>query len=74
MDAIGDVKMSNELEEIRREAHDNTWLNMERAKIFHDKSINREEFSSRQKVLLHDLILHIFLESLGPGGPVLFLW
>ena len=35
----------NEREEIRWEAYENTRLSKERAKVFHDKYINRKEFS-----------------------------
>ena len=35
----------NKLEEIRREAYDNTHLRKERAKVFHDKLIHRKGFS-----------------------------
>ena len=54
----------NELEQIRREAYDNTQLNKERAKIFNHRQINRKVFFSSQKVLLYDSRLHLFLEKL----------
>ena len=38
----------------------NTWLSKERAKAFHDKHINRKEFSTGQRVLLNDSRLHLF--------------
>lgn len=50
----------NELEEIRREAYENARLSKERAKIFHDRQINRKDFSPGQKVLLYDSRLHLF--------------
>ena len=48
----------NELEE--REAYDNTWLSKERAKILHDRQINRKVFFPSRKVLLYDSRLHLF--------------
>ena len=35
----------NELEEIRREAYDNTRLSKERAKTFHNRQIHKKVFS-----------------------------
>jgi len=49
----------NELEEIRRKAYENARLSKERAKIFHDRQINRKDFSPGQKVLLYDFRLHL---------------
>ena len=60
-DAGEERKLSlNELEEIRREAYENARLSKERAKIFHDRQINRKDFSPGQKVLLYDSRLHLF--------------
>ena len=58
----------NELEEIRQEAYENARLSKERAKIFHDRQINRKDFSPGQKVLLYDSRLHLF------PGKLRFRW
>jgi len=50
----------NELEEIRQEAYENARLSKQRAKSFHDRQINRKDFSPGQKVLLYDSRLHLF--------------
>jgi len=54
----------SELKEIRRETYENARLSKERAKIFHDRQINRKDFSPGQKVLLYDSRLHLFSETL----------
>jgi len=60
----------NELEEIRREAYDNTCLSKEISEVkrelrfFYDRHINKKEFSLVQKVLLYDSRLHLFLRKL----------
>ena len=41
----------NELEEIRNDAYDNSWIYKEKTKAFHDKMISRKEFYVGQKVL-----------------------
>ena len=53
----------SELEEIRNEAYENTWITKSRTKIFHDQIINRKNFSLGDKVLLYNSRLHIFAES-----------
>ena len=75
MNAIGEKrKLSlNQLEKIRRKAYENTRLSKERAKIFHDKCINRKEFSLGQNVLLYDFRLHLFLGKLRPIGTGSFV-
>jgi len=62
LSAAGDERKLNlnELEEIRREAYENARLSKERAKIFHDRQINKKDFSPGQKVLLYDSHLHLF--------------
>ena len=50
----------NELEEIRNEAYENSRINKERMKVFHDKNILRKTFTPSQKVLLYNSRLHIF--------------
>jgi len=54
----------NELEEIRKEAYENTQMSKGRAKIFHDNCINREEFYLGKKVYLYDSGLHLFPREL----------
>lgn len=55
---------SNELEEIRRDAYDNTYLSKERAKIFHGRLNHGKQFFAGQKVLLYDSHLHLFPRKL----------
>ncbi|XP_058189281.1 uncharacterized protein LOC131306869 [Rhododendron vialii] len=50
----------NELEEIRRDAYDNTSIYKAKVKAFHDKRIHRKEFEVGQKVLLYNSKLHLF--------------
>ena len=50
----------SELDEIRRDAYENNLLYKERAKIVHDKMINRKDFKVGQKVLLYDSRLRLF--------------
>ena len=61
----------NEPEEIRREAYENARLSKERAKIFHDRQINRKDclLGKRWSCMTPDFIS--FRGSLGLGGPVL---
>jgi len=56
----GEAVVLSELEEIRREAYENVRLSKERAKIFHDRQINRKDFCPRQKVLLYDSRCDLF--------------
>ena len=48
----------NELEELRRESYESSWIYKERLKLFHDKSIARKTFEP--KVLLYSSRLHMF--------------
>lgn len=50
----------NELEEIRRDAYDNTAIYKAKVKAFHDKRIHRKDFEIGQKVLLYNSKLHLF--------------
>ncbi|XP_058211404.1 uncharacterized protein LOC131323568 [Rhododendron vialii] len=50
----------NELEEIRRDAYDNTNIYKSKVKEFHDKNIQRKNFDVGQKVLLYNSKLHVF--------------
>ena len=53
-----------ELEELRNEAYKNAKITKGRVKIFHVKFIMRKTFVPRQKVLLYDFRLHLFLGKL----------
>ena len=55
---------SNELEEIRRDAYENSRISKERMKVFHDKHILRKSFEPSQKVLLYNSMLHLFSRKL----------
>ena len=44
----------NELEELRRDAYQNSRIYKEKMKFLHDKSILRKSFQINQKVLLYD--------------------
>ena len=50
----------NELEEIWRDAYENSRISKERMKVFHDKQILRKYFEPSQKVLLYNSRLHLF--------------
>ena len=54
----------SELEELRNEACENAKITKVRVKIFHDKHIIWEIFVPRQKVLLYNSRLHLFLGKL----------
>ena len=54
----------NELEEIWRDAYENSRISKERMKVFHDKQILRKSFETSQKVLLYNSRLHLFPEKL----------
>ena len=56
----------SELEEIRAEVHENARLPNERVKLVHGKTILRKDFTLDMKVLLYDLILHLFAGKLKP--------
>ncbi|XP_012477485.1 uncharacterized protein LOC105793101 [Gossypium raimondii] len=49
-----------ELEEIRNDTYENARVYKEKTKAFHDKLINRKQFSIGQKVLLYDSTLKTF--------------
>ncbi|KAJ8900206.1 hypothetical protein K2173_024846 [Erythroxylum novogranatense] len=49
-----------ELEEIRREAYENSRIYKEKTKAFHDNMISRKHFTIGQKVLLYDSQLKLF--------------
>ena len=55
---------SNELEEIWRDAYENSRISKERMKVFHDKHILRKSFEPSQKVLLYNSMLHLFSRKL----------
>ncbi|KAL5547201.1 hypothetical protein UlMin_006888 [Ulmus minor] len=50
----------NELEEIRNDAYDNSWIYKEKTKAYHDKMISRKEFYVGRKVLLYNSRLTLF--------------
>ena len=54
----------NELEEIWRDAYENSRISKERMKVFHDKQILRKIFEPSQKVLLYNSRLPLFPEKL----------
>ena len=51
----------NELDELRREAYENSQLYKERMKTFHDKHILRKHFKPNQQVWLFNSKLKLFL-------------
>ena len=50
----------NELEEIWRDAYENSRISKERMMVFHEKQILRKSFELSQKVLLYNSRLHLF--------------
>jgi len=54
----------NELDELRLEAYENAKLYKECTKRWHDKHIQKREFSQGEKVLVYNSRLHIFPEKL----------
>lgn len=54
----------NELEEIKNEAYDNSWIYKERKKVTHDNMISRKTFLVGQKVLWFILHLKLFPNKL----------
>ena len=50
----------NELDELRHESYESSWIYKERLKLFHDKTIARKTFEPNQKVLLYNSRLHMF--------------
>ena len=49
---------------MRNKAYENAKITKDRVKIFHDKHIIRKIFIPRQKVLLYNSRLHLFLRKL----------
>ena len=54
----------NELEEIWRDAYENSRISKERMKVFHDKQNLRKSFEPSQKALLYNSRLHLFPRKL----------
>ena len=54
----------NELEELQDEAYENVMIYKEKTKAWHDKHIARKEFEPRQKVLLFNSRLKLFMGKL----------
>jgi hypothetical protein len=54
----------NELEELRRDAYENTKIYKGRTKVFHDKQLVRKKFHVGQKVLIYNSRLRLFLRKL----------
>ncbi|KAF5443017.1 hypothetical protein F2P56_035614 [Juglans regia] len=50
----------SELDELRRDAYDNSKLSKERMKVLHDKHIQRKNFEPNEQVLLYNSRLHLF--------------
>ena len=50
----------NELDELRRESYESSWIYKERLKMFQDKTIARKTFKPNKKVLLYSSRLHMF--------------
>ncbi|XP_040987733.1 uncharacterized protein LOC121235452 [Juglans microcarpa x Juglans regia] len=50
----------SELDELRRDAYDNSKLSKERMKVLHDKHIQRKNFKPNEQVLLYNSRLHLF--------------
>ena len=63
----------NELEEIWRDAYENSRISKELMKVFHDKKILRKSFEPSQKVLLYNSRLHLFPEKLRSRWTGLFI-
>ena len=49
----------SEIEELRNDAYDNSWIYKEKLKVAHDKQILRKNFEPNQKVHLYDSRLHL---------------
>ncbi|XP_027351216.1 uncharacterized protein LOC113862325 [Abrus precatorius] len=77
MDAAGSHRklQLQELEEIRREAYENSNIYKERTKAFHDKRIGRKEFHIGDKVLLYNSRLNLMPGKLRSrwDGPYLVI-
>ena len=61
-DAAGKQRklLLQELEEIRNDAFDNSFIYKEKSKLLHDKLISRKQFFIGQQVLLYNTRLHLF--------------
>ena len=57
--SLGKLQL-NELEEIRRDAYENSRICKERMMVFHEKKNLRKSFEPSQKVLLYKSRLHLF--------------
>ncbi|XP_027337128.1 uncharacterized protein LOC113850785 [Abrus precatorius] len=70
MDAAGSHRklQLQELEEIRREAYENSNIYKERTKAFHDKRIGQKEFHIGDKVLLYNSRLKLMPVELQDMG------
>ena len=54
----------NEMEELRNDVYINSKIAKEKLERWHDQLISRKKFQKRQRVLLYDSKLHIFLSKL----------
>ena len=54
----------NEMEELRNDAYNNSNIAKQILKRWHDQLVSHKEFQKRQRVLLYDSKLHIFLGKL----------
>lgn len=63
----------SELDELRRDAYDNSKLSNERMKVLHNKHIQRKSFEPNEQVLLYNSHLHLFPGKLRSrwSGPYL---
>ena len=66
MDESGERRklQQQELEEIHNDAYESARIYKEKAKVFYDKMISRNEFKVGQKVLLYHSRLRLFLGKL----------
>ncbi|XP_035545115.1 uncharacterized protein LOC118348198 [Juglans regia] len=66
IDHAGSVRkfQISELDELRRDAYDNSKLSKERMKVLHDKHIQRKSFEPNEQVLLYNSRLHLFPSKL----------
>ena len=54
----------SEMEELRNDAYNNSNIEKQRLKMWHDQLVSRKKFQKGQRVLLYDSKLHIFLGKL----------
>ncbi|PIN01467.1 DNA-directed DNA polymerase [Handroanthus impetiginosus] len=66
MDDVGEHRklQLQELEEIRREAYENSKIYKNKTKLFHDQIVSRKNFKVGQKILLYHSRLKLFLGKL----------